>query len=42
MSKELRIQMMENRIVLLMSRGETMNARIVAKLKRQLRKFKGE
>lgn len=42
MSTELRIKMLENRIALLLSRGETMNARIVAKLRRQLRHLKGE
>lgn len=42
MSIELRIQMIENRIALLLSRGETMNTRIVAKLRRQLRHLKGE
>lgn len=42
MSKELRIKMMENRIRLLTSRGEGINFRIINKLKRQLRRLRGE
>lgn len=42
MSKELRIMRMEQRIQLLLSRGETMNLRLINKLKRRIRKLKGE
>ena len=42
MDKDLRITLLENRIALLTARSETMNIRIIAKLKRQLRKLKGE
>lgn len=42
MSKEFRIMQMEQRIQLLLSRGETMNLRLINKLKRRIRKLKGE
>lgn len=42
MSKENRIMRMENRIKLLTDRGEIINIRLINKLKRRLRKLKGE
>lgn len=40
MNIKTKIMLMENRIALLTARGETMNAKIIAKLRRQLRKIK--
>lgn len=42
MNKELRIMRMEQRIQLLLSRGETMNLRLINKLKRRIRNLRGE
>lgn len=42
MSKEIRIMRMENRIKLLTDRGEMVNIRLINKLRRRLRKLKGE
>lgn len=42
MSKELKIMRMEQRIQLLLSRGETMNLRLINKLKRRIRNLRGE
>jgi len=39
MDKDLRIQLIDKRIQLLMTRGETMNKGIIAKLKREKRKL---
>ena len=40
MSKELKIMRMEERIKLLLSRGETLNLRLINKLKRRIRKLR--
>lgn len=42
MNKELKIMRMEQRIQLLLSRGETMNLRLINKLKRRIRNLRGE
>lgn len=42
MSKELKIMRMEQRVQLLLSRGETMNLRLINKLKRRIRNLRGE
>jgi len=42
MSKENRIMRLEGRIKKLTDNGEMMNIRLINKLKRQLRKLKGE
>ena len=42
MSKELRIMRMEQRVQLLLSRGETMNLRLINKLKRRIRNLREE
>lgn len=41
MSNELKIKEMENRIRLLTDRGETMNIRLINKLKRRIRLLRG-
>ena len=41
MDKEFKIKEMENRIKLLISRGETMNIRLINKLKRRIRLLRG-
>ena len=42
MSKKLRIMRMEQRVQLLLSRGETMNLRLINKLKRRIRNLREE
>lgn len=42
MSTEIKIMRLETRIKLLTERGEIMNAKLIKKLKRQLRNLKGE
>ena len=41
MNKELEVMRIKERIKLLTSRGETMNLRLINKLKRKLRKLEG-